>query len=142
VPIDDQMRADVHKYMLQIAGGLSRQEIADKVFAEFKDLWPLIEADQKVKWCWQELRGLQTDDDEQLKLPLVGLFPPKGGHIAGADAIVKPMSEWERMDYAYKWRQSDHNVQAHTRRRDAYASQFAKAFPGEQLEMFIRGLGD
>jgi hypothetical protein len=137
--LDDETRDQVHRFMLRIAGGLSRQEIADRVANEFPDLWKALRDDLMRKWCWEELRSLRRADDQ---LPLVGLFPPKGSQVAGADAIVKPIGEWDRFDFAQKWLQYDHNGRASFGMRDAIAAAFAKAFPGEQLEMFIRGLGD
>ena len=116
--------AQIHEaetYLRSLGSGLTKHQLAAKVFDAFPALWDLLTPNLQAKWCWEQRRKHK----DSLQLPLDGIF----------DDIVLSREDWDADQYRVYARRYDAAGRANFAKRDRLLREYYER-TNEQLELW------
>jgi hypothetical protein len=129
-----EMIEKARNYLRTVGSGLTRQQISDDLFRQFKELRAALIPILLTRWVWEQMRLLKGDDG----LSLFGVFArEKEIAVTAERAPVVREEDWKESYYLEQGRRYKHSIDALQRKFDALAARYQKRFKKPlQLDLF------
>lgn len=129
-----EMIEKARDYLRKVSSGLTRQQISDDLFRQFKDLKNALIPILLTRWVWEQMRALKSDD----RIPLFGVFAREREIAVTAErAPVVREVDWTESQYTEQARRYKHSIDAQQRKLNALAVRYQSRFKKPlQLDLF------